>query len=99
MKTFCVVLVVVAAILFWLPYSEDPESASRNEADTKMSAAKQPEEPAKYGPEVMVREVAVATYERDFQILNEYASEDLKDHYGDPRGFEHRVTKSLERLV
>ena len=96
MKAFCVVLVVVAAILFWSLYLESPESASINEADIKTSAAAQPEEVVKYGPEVMVREVAGAVYERDFEVLSQFSSEDLRDHYKNPRDFERRVRNSLE---
>lgn len=47
------------------------------------------------GVEGVVEQIARATYERDFEVLQRHAAPETKEHYGRPHDFEQRVSRSL----
>ena len=47
------------------------------------------------GVEGVVEQIARATYERDFEVLQRHAAPETKEHYGRPYDFEQRVSRSL----
>ena len=92
---------VIAAVAFLLPaeFPEDkPPPASGEQKETQEARAAATTD-AKItnatGVEGIVSQIALAAYDRDFEILRRHATPELKDHYNGPKTFERRVGKSL----